>query len=118
MTTLVEDVQALLNPLAAGGAWYGGSPQQAAAALPYIVWFRVDSTANVAMGGASQLQNTRVQIDIYSRSLQQAEGLAATLTAALAASAITNVPLSSFDQYEPDIKAYRISKDYSLWATN
>ena len=30
----------------------------------------------------------------------------------------TNVPLSSQDIYEPDVKAFRVSKDYSVWSTN
>ena len=118
MTTLVEDVQALLTALApAGGVWYGINTTEPPI-YPFIVWQRVVSSPNVGLGGPSDQQNTRVQIDIFSTRIQEASAIEMTLEATLAAASIVNVPLSSQDLYEDAIRAFRVSKDYSVWATN
>jgi hypothetical protein len=78
----------------------------------------VVSNANAVLQGPTDLQNTRVQVDIYSRSLQQAAQLETALEAAMAAWSVQNVPISSVDVYEEEVRAYRITKDYSIWSTN
>lgn len=117
MTTLIEDLQALLDPLADGGASYGARTDGTQPS-EYIVWQRVASSPNVTLGGPSDLQNTRVQIDIYARTVARTVAIEAALEAAMAASGITNVPLTSQDIYEPDTRLYRVIKDYSVWARN
>ena len=117
MTTLIEDLRAVLNPLAAGGAWYGVNSTEPPV-YPFIVFLRISSTPNVSMGGPSNLQNTRVQIDIYSRQISEAAAIETALEAAMAAWGTKNVPLSSADVYEDVVRAFRITKDYSCWSVN
>lgn len=117
MTTLVEDVQALLATLApAGGVFYGLNTVEPAS-YPYIVWLRVASAANADLRGPSDLQNTRVQIDIYGATLASAVALEAALDAEMAAWNVQNVPLLSFDLIDSDTRAYRVVKEFSVWAT-
>lgn len=116
MTTLVEDIQAVLNPLVTGDAWYMVNTAQPPT-YPYIVWQRIVSTSNNTLEGPTDTQNTRIQIDIYSRSVAEAESLEASLEAAMKAAPFTNVPISSQDLYEPEIRAFRVMKDYSVWST-
>ncbi len=118
MSSLIQDVQAKLvslNP--AGGVFYGINTTEPPV-YPFIVWQRVVSNANAVLQGPTDLQNTRVQVDIYSRSLQQAAQLETALEAAMAAWSVPNVPISSVDVYEEEVRAYRITKDYSIWSTN
>lgn len=117
MTTLIQDVQALLQPLAVGGAWFGFNTQQPPV-YPYITWLQIVTGANVSLRGASALQNTRVQVDAYALNVAQAEALAKTIASAFAASALQQVPLISFSAIDPDTRAYRICKEFSIWATN
>lgn len=117
-TTFIQDVQALLTTLApAGGVWYAanttGEP-----VYPFIVWTRITSTPNVSLGGPSDLQNTRIQVDIFSRSVAEAESIGKALDAAMAGWSVQNVPISSMDMYEEPVRAYRVSKDFSVWAKN
>lgn len=117
-TSLIQDLQAhlaTLNP--AGKVWYGVNTTEPPV-YPYIVWTRVASTPNVTLAGPSDLQNTRIQIDILARHISEAVGLESALEAAMAAWSVQNVPLSSLDLFEDEIRAYRIVKDYSVWATN
>lgn len=124
MSTLIEDLQALLAPLAAGGAWYGINTTEPlaldtnGAVKPFIVWQRVVSTANVTLLGPTDLQNTRVQIDIYAPRIADAAAIEVALEAAMAASSIQNVPLTSQDLYEEPVRLFRVMKDFSVWAKN
>lgn len=115
---LIEDVGALLAALApAGGVWYAAKTKQEAV-YPYIVFQRVISVANVTLGGPSNLQNTRLQIDLYGDTLSALVALETALEAAMAAWAVQNVPLTSQDLYEEEVGLYRISKDFSIWSTS
>ena len=118
MTTLVEDMQTLLSTLgAAGGSWYANNTTEPPT-YPFIVFNRVSSTPNVTLDGPSDLQNTRFQIDIFALQISQAVALESALNAAMAAWSVFNVPLSSQDMYEDTVRAFRVSKDYSVWSTN
>jgi hypothetical protein len=118
MPALIQDVQTLLATLApAGGVWYGLNTAQPQV-FPYIVWSRVASTPTTSLGGPSLLQNTRLQIDIYARTVSEAATIESALETAMQASSITNVSLSSQDIVEPDTRLFHVIKDYSVWATN
>ena len=118
MTTLLEDVEALLATTSpAGGVSYAINTAQPPV-YPYIVWQRIVSTPNVSLKGPSDLQNTRIQVDVYARRISDADTLQKLIAAAFAGWSVQNVPLSDQDMYEPDVKAFRISSDWSVWATN
>ncbi len=121
MTTLVQDINTALLTLApAGGIWnaINTSEPAAAAVVPYIVFLRIVSTVNNTLKGASDLQNTRVQIDVFDRTYSSAAAMAAQVVTAMTTAFPTCTQISSFDVYEPAVKAYRISADFSVWAKN
>ena len=115
--TLIESIQAVLNPLVAGGSWYQVNTAEPAT-LPYIVFGRIASPANVTLQGPSQLQNTHLQIDIYSRTVQELSGLGDNVEAAMASAGFTNVQLTARDLYEPDTRLHRSCYEYSVWSSN
>lgn len=118
MTVLIQDVQTLLLTLApAGGVWYGLNTTQPPA-YPYLVHFRAPSPANVGLRGVSALQNTRWQISIYAIKLIDAVAIEVALEAAFVGWSAINTPLMSWDAVDPDTKAIRIVKEYSIWSAN
>ena len=118
MSSVLEDTRALLLTLApVGGVWYGINTTEPPT-FPYFVLQRVISTPNVSLQGQSDMQNTRFQIDIYSLKISEAVAFETALESAFLAWPIQNVPLSSQDFYEDTVKAFRISKDYSVWSKN
>jgi Protein of unknown function (DUF3168) len=117
MSTLIEDLHTLLAPLAAGGAWYAVNTTEPPV-YPYIVVQRVASDANASLGGPSNLQNTRLQVDIYALRIADAAAIELLVEAAFGAWATQNVPLLSQDFFEDPTRAFRVSKDYSVWAVN
>ena len=119
MSTVLEDLKALLTAALApaGLVWYGANTAEPPV-YPYIVVTRVSSTPNVTLSGPSDLQNTRVQIDIFSQQISLGVAIESALEAAMAAWSVGNVPLSSADVYEDQVRAFRITKDFSIWSTN
>lgn len=119
MTTLLQDIQAVLAavPGLTGGSHYLSNEDQPPTP-PYAVFAFVVSTSNNSMDGPSDTQNTRVQIDIFSRSVGELETLDAALDTAMKAAAFTNIPIASQDQFEEPVRLFRRIREFSVWATN
>lgn len=117
MTTLIEDIQAVLNPLTVGGAWYAVNTAEPPT-YPYIVWQRIVSTTNNTFEGASNLQNTRIQVDVFAQKVSDLDTASKAVIAAIAAAPFKSLQLSSQDLYEEPVRAFRSSIDFSVWATN
>ena len=118
MATFLEVVQALLDPLAPAGSFYGINPTEPLALdgdaiAAFIVWQRVVSTDNVSLAGPSNVQNTRIQVDFFAPRITAADSMRRAADAALAA--LLAVPLTSQDIYEEPVRLWRISRDYSIW---
>ena len=113
--SLETTLQTLLNALAAGGAHQDIARQGATA--PYLVWLLVASPTNNSLQGASNVQNTRIQVDCYAASQAARQTLADVVVAAMAASSLSNVRLSSQNLYEPEVKLFRTMLEFSIWST-
>jgi hypothetical protein len=126
VSTLLQDIQAALVALAPNGrsanfAWNMVNTAEPAV-YPYVIFQRVISTDNNTLSGPTSLQNTRIQVDVIDRQAGAADALATQVRTALLAAFSTFpqacVPLTTFDAYEDAVKAFRVSADYSIWATN
>ena len=118
MATLTEQLQSTLSPLAAGGSWYGINTTEPPV-YPYIIFNRIVSSTNNTLSGPSNLQNTRVQVDVFS--LRQSDASAIELAveqAMTAATAFGSIQISQQDTYEAEVKAFRCSADFSVWSVN
>ena len=119
MTALVDQVQALLAPLAAGGAWVGVNTAQPPV-LPYLVHQLVAHDPNTGFQGAGLLQHWRLQVDAYARRAGDAHALARAVQAALQTSALAAAALPSLGGPlpEPDTKLFRTSHDFGIWSAD
>lgn len=116
MTTIQETLAALLNPLAAGGA----SPevQIQNATFPYIVYRRLASKVNNTLDGNGnpRINNTLFEVTSWAQSYAAAVALAAQVAAAMQGWTVQNVLQSEHDDYEADVKLYRVIQTYSAWS--
>ena len=104
-------MDAILAPLATGKAWYGLNTAQPVV-YPYIVYQRVSSSPNVSLGGPSALQNTRVQIDIYSQRVAEAAAIESQLEATLACQMLQNPLAGTQRWFNPDdLQVYEARPD-------
>jgi hypothetical protein len=120
MTTLMQDVYTAISALAPTRqdfAWVAINTTEPPV-YPYVVFHRIVSTSNNSLQGPSDLQNTRLQVDVFDRTYTNAAALAQQVSAALLAAFPAASPISSFDVYEDVVKAHRVSADFSIWATN
>lgn len=118
MATFLEAVQALLDPLAPAGSFYGINPTEPLALdgddiAGFIVWQRVVSTDEVTLAGPTEQQQTVIQVDFFAPRIATADAMKKAADAALAS--LRAVPLTSQDIYEEPVRLWRISRDYSIW---
>lgn len=115
---LIPDISRLLTGIAPGGVWYMQNQTQPPK-YPYIVFQRITSTSNNTLDGPSQLQNTRVQFDVYARTAADADAVAGSMAYALQTASdrreLVNVPLLSQDLLEFETRSVRKVMDYSFW---
>lgn len=114
MTTLDERIQALLAPLSAGGAHQDVAPQ--GVVKPYIVWLFVVSPVNNTLAGASNVQNTRLQIDAYATTPAARKTLNDAIVAAMAGAAFSNVQITGQYLFEAETKLFRALLEFSVWS--
>lgn len=119
MSTLLDQVQALLAPLAAGGAWLGVNTAQPKV-LPYLVHQIAGHDPNSNFDGAGDLQYFRLQVDVYAQSAAEARAIARAAQSALQASALAAAPLPGLGGPLPDeeTRLMRVSNDYGIWSAD
>jgi hypothetical protein len=115
MTTIQEQLVALLSPLASGGAAPEVITQNTP--YPYIVYMRTPSRVNNTLegNGNPKINNSLFEVTSWALSYGDAQALAASITAAMQGWTVQNVLQSEHDEYEPDVKAYRVIQTYSVW---
>jgi hypothetical protein len=86
-------------------------------AVPYIVYQRViSSVENILSGnGSPPINNTRMQLDVWSQSYASVMTAVAAVRAAMLAWTVQNVNLGEQDFYEADVRMHRVRMDYSIW---
>lgn len=117
MTTLIEDLQAILNPLAAGGSWYAVNTTEPPV-VPYVVFLCTSPNTNNTLQGKSNLQNSRVQIDLFSYRAGEIEAIGSAIEEAMSASHLINLQTESHDGFENAVRLFRRTYFFSVWSTN
>lgn len=121
MTTLIEDIQARLDPVLAGGSFYAVNTLEADenTVYPYAVFLFASSNTNNTLAGPTDQQNTRVQVDVYAVDPTSLDASGKSVAAALLAGPFKSIwELNSQDGYEDATRAYRRTIDFSIWSTN
>lgn len=112
---LQESLVTALSGVAGARIYPMLAPQPAT--TPYVVYTRVVSQVENVMAGNGNppINQTRLQIDVYSKTYSEANSVAQAVTAAMLAWNIQNVNISSQDLFEPDTRLYRVMLEYSIW---
>jgi hypothetical protein len=113
--TIEASIQSVLNNCASNGSYQDIAPQ--GTETPYIVWTEVVSTTNNTFEGASDLQNLRLQVDIYAKMQGTRSLVTAAVIAAMAGASFTNIQISSQNLYEAEVKLFRTILEFSVWST-
>lgn len=117
MSSLIEDVVAVLAAqiAPAGKVWYGTNTTEPPV-YPYITLLRIINGTNITFDGPSDTQDTRMQIDVISTRIGEADVIAkAVQVAMLAAFVIGDINQQDFP-LDPEVRAFRISQDFTIWS--
>jgi hypothetical protein len=82
---------------------------------PYIVFQRISANSENVLSGKTNLINTRLQIDVYSKTYVEAQAVAAQIDALMDGWSVQNVSNPAQDAFEPDVRLHRVILDYSVW---
>jgi len=99
----------------AGGRVY---PDVAPATVlkPYLVYQSVGGVDETTFDGADTLQNSRMQVSVWSTSRSEAATIIQQVRAALTAEPVRGVPIGApVSVYEDDTKLYGSQQDFSIW---
>jgi hypothetical protein len=99
----------------AGGRVYPdvapGSPVK-----PYIVYQSVGGVDETTFDGVDTLQNSRMQVAVWSTTRAEAATIIQQVRAALTAEPVRGVPIGApVSVYEDDTKLYGSRQDFSIW---
>ena len=115
MTTIQEQLFTLLDPLAAGGA----SPEVQVQndVYPYIVYRRLISPINNILDGNGNppINNTVFEVTSWAQTYAAAVSLAALVSAAMRGWNVQNVMTREHDQFESDVRLFRVIQEFSVW---
>lgn len=114
MATIESDIQALLGALVSGRAYPMTAPDPVT--TPYIIFQVITDVRQNHLEGDAGLSVRRFQFDAYGKKYEEAKDLASWIKAAMAASGIVNIHLSSRDLHEQEVQLYRVSMDFTIWA--
>lgn len=100
--------------------------RQQAAGLPAVVFTRISGERSYHMGGASNLTQSRMQIDCYGTSWPQAKSVAravigrlngfnGTATSSVIRSAMLDSERQFYEGEDPET-VFRVSLDFNIWA--
>jgi hypothetical protein len=115
---LDQQLQAALAALApAGGVYQDANPVELPV-CPYIVWSTVVSPTTNTLDGATNMQNSRIQIDVRSLRAIERRELSDAVFAAMTADTAPFVAIerSAFNTFENDFKVFRRVIDFSVWS--
>ena len=114
--TTEATLQALLDPLAAGGCWPVVNTSTTIT-YPYAVFYEVSGIPDITLESYSGLTKKRFQIDCFGTSYGQAKTLAKNIRGALDAATVTSEMIAEMDgQYDPSTKTYQTILEYYIWS--
>lgn len=113
--SMLTEFKALVNPLVGNRVYPQAAPDTVV--HPYIVYFRVANTEENTLatnGGVGNLENTRLQVDVWSDKYLEAQTIAGQVKAAMKGWATSNIKTLEQDDYEPDTKLHRVILEFSV----
>jgi hypothetical protein len=84
--------------------------------LPAVSYQRISGGQENSLKGSSNLENPRIQVDVWGTTYSAVKDLAAKVMAAMrAASTFKALVISDQDLFEDETETYRVSIDFSIW---
>jgi hypothetical protein len=106
--------QALTAQTAAGDRVYPITAIQGAA-MPRVTYQRISTAPSNGLNGNAGLDQVRVQVDCWAKTMPAVSSLAAEVRAIMEAAGFKALLQATFDDYEIDTQIFRRSLDFRCW---
>jgi hypothetical protein len=103
------------SPLTSAGTRVYALIAKQGAPLPRITFQRVSNAPITDLGGSSNLDQVRIQVDSWADDYLEAKTLASQVRAIMEDQTFKALLVSDFDEYEPETRIYRVRQDYRCW---
>jgi hypothetical protein len=114
MATAESIVDAALSQIAGGRIYPDVAP--AGAAKPYVVFQSVGGVDETTFDGLNELQNSRMQVAVWSLNRPEAATVMQQILQALTAAPVRGTPIGApVSVYEDDTKLFGSRLDVSIW---
>ena len=82
---------------------------------PFIVYQRVGTNPEYTVGGFANLSNVTIQFDAYATSHSAIRALSSAIHTVMQTATFPAILENDMDFPEPEVDAYRVTQDYSIW---
>ncbi len=82
---------------------------------PYLVYQRVASVPENTLSSGIAINQTRIQIDMYTSNYKSGQLLAASVQSTISSTFVSSTLQLEQDFYEAETKLFRVMHDYSIW---
>ena len=114
--SVATEFVALVSPIVEGRIYPGIAP--ATTVPPYVVYSRISVIEILTLdlnGGLNNLENTRMQCDVWGPVYAEVDATAQAIKAALKGWARQNTMQDTQDLYEFETRLHRVMLDISIW---
>ena len=111
--SMEETLQAMLSSQLTAGVWPIVPAQ--GVDYPHVTYQGVYSATNNVLTGAPPINQTRLQIDVWSRTYAEAKSIANQITTAMQGWSVQNWQIGTQDLFESAVHIYRVKMDFSIW---
>ena len=117
-TATITAIITLLSPLVSGRFHPDGEAPQSPKP-PYMIWNDVTSSVSNTLSEGINIDQMRMQIDVFARRkmdlLVLVDQIRAAMEAAAISEAIPNICLTAQGMFEPEVKLQREILEFSIW---
>ena len=112
--SLESTLQSVLLTVAPGKAFQDIAPQGSTA--PFIVWSLISKNTNNSLQGASNRQNSHIQVDAYAATPTARKTLADAILVTMQSSGLSYIEMQAQNLYEKETKLFRSLTTFSVWS--
>lgn len=113
--SMITDFVALVGAIVGGRVCPQAFPNKPEA--PYITYFRPANTEENTLaknGGTGNMENTRLQVDVWSERYLEAQDLAEQVRVAMKGWNVSNIKTLEFDAYDEEAELHRVVLEFSV----
>lgn len=113
---VIQTIHDHLSALSIAGGVHHVQNRRRPLVVPYALTTVIAAPVNNSLRGESDLQNVVVQIDVFAEKVSECASVSAAIAQRMPTINVSSVRTDLRESFEPEVKLYRISQDFSVWS--